>query len=98
MAVAGVGHESCGFRSADPSRAGVSLDRRRFELQIRTILVTYRGEKRRRDSETMREFRERALTILSGLEAEVAENAELAEVLAEARRELAETDPNDLPD
>jgi len=68
------------------------VDRRRIELQLRAILLTYRVEHRRRDSSTMREFRERAYVLLDGLEAAVAEMPDLRAALTSAREELLDDD------
>ena len=69
------------------------MDRRRIELQLRAILVTYRVEHRRRDSSTMREFRERAHSLLDGLQAEVGRFPDLKAALDDARKELLNDDP-----
>ena len=73
-----------------PSKAfqGNVMDRRRIELQIRAIVVSYRIERRRRDSATMEEFRARARSILDGLEEEVSRHPDLEARLAETRYEL----------
>jgi hypothetical protein len=68
------------------------MDRRRAELQIRAVVVTYRIEVRRRDAPTMGEFRERARAILSGVEGAVQGYPDLAERLRGARLEI-EADP-----
>ena len=68
------------------------MDRRRIELQLRAVTVTYRIEQRRRDSPTMEGFRERARAILLSLEEEVAPHPDLQAALADARRELAADD------
>jgi hypothetical protein len=64
------------------------MDRRRIELQIRAIVVSYRIERRRRDSPTMEEFRARARSILDGLEEDVRDHPDLEARLAETRHEL----------
>ena len=64
------------------------MDRRRIELQIRTIVVTYRIEERRRDGPTMEEFRARARSILDGLAEDARHYPDLDARLAEMRREL----------
>ena len=69
------------------------MDRRRIELQLRAILLTYRVEQRRRDSSTMREFRERAYSLLNGLELAVARYPDLKAALDSAREELSEEEP-----
>lgn len=68
------------------------MDRRRIELQIRAVLVTYRIEVRRRDAPTMGEFREAARAMLGGLEEAVQPYPDLAERLRDARHEI-EPDP-----
>ena len=65
-----------------------SVDDRRVQLQIEVIRVTYRIERRRRDSPTMAAFRERARSILDELESEVRATPELQASLAQARGEL----------
>lgn len=69
------------------------MDRRRIELQLRAILLTYRVEHRRRDSSTMREFRERAYSLLDELEAAAGRHPDLKAALDSAREELAADDP-----
>ncbi len=69
------------------------MDRRRIELQLRAILLTYRVEYRRRDSSTMREFRERAYSLLDGLEVPVGRYPDLKAALDSAREELRNDDP-----
>ena len=64
------------------------MDRRRIELQIRAIVVSYRIEERRRDSPTMDEFRARARSILDGLEEDARHDPDLEARLVEVRREL----------
>ncbi len=66
------------------------MDRRRIELQLRIVLVTYRIERRRRDSQVMQAFRERGRAILEDLAAEVAAFPDLEKVLIEARAELSD--------
>lgn len=73
------------------------MDRRRIELQLRVILLTYRVEHRRRDSLTMREFRERAYSLLNGLEAAVGPHPDLKDALDSARQELLNDDSLQLP-
>ncbi len=68
------------------------MNRRRIELQIRVVVVTYRVEQRRRDDSTMEEFRSRARSILEALDAEVQDHPDLAARLLEARRELSISD------
>ena len=68
------------------------MDRRRIELQLRAVIVTYRIELRRRDSQTMEEFREHAHSLLRTLEAEVQPHPDLQAALAEVRREIDEYD------
>ena len=64
------------------------MDRRQIELQIRAIVVSYRIERRRRDSPTLEGFRARAHTILDGLEDEAHRYPDLEARLVETRREL----------
>ena len=64
------------------------MDRRRIELQLRVIIVTYRIEHRRRDSPTMEEFRERAHSLLSSLEQEVQLHPDLQVALSAVRHEI----------
>ena len=64
------------------------MDRRRIEMQIRAVVVTYRIEQRRRDAPTMEKFRDRARSILDGLEVEVRPYPDLETQLLEARQEL----------
>ncbi len=68
------------------------MDKRRIELQIRAVLVTYRIEVRRRDAPTMEEFRVRARAMLGGIEEAAQQYPDLAEQLREARLEI-EADP-----
>ena len=69
------------------------MDRRRIDLQLRAILLTYRVEHRRRDSSTMREFRERAHRLLDGLEQAVRPYPDLKAALDSARVELLSDEP-----
>jgi hypothetical protein len=64
------------------------MDRRRIELQIRAIVVSYRIERRRRDTRTMEEFRARAQSILDGLEEATRSYPDLEARLVETRHEL----------
>ena len=64
------------------------MDRRRIELQIRAIVVSYRIEERRRDDPTMGKFRARARSILDGLEDDARHYPDLEARLVEVRREL----------
>ena len=64
------------------------MDRRRIEMQIRAVVVPYRIESRRRDSLTMRAFRDRARSLLAALEDDVLPYPDLADRLMEARQEL----------
>lgn len=52
-------------------------------------MLPYRIERRRRDTPTMEQFRERARLLLDGLEHDVRPYRDLEERLDEARRELA---------
>lgn len=64
------------------------MDRRRIALQIRAILLTYRVERRRRDSRIMEQFRGRARVLLNDLDASVGTDAELRKALSDARKEI----------
>ena len=66
------------------------VNERRVNFQIEVIRVTYRIERRRRDSPTMEAFRERARSILRELEPLAAERPDLQASLAVAQRELDE--------
>ena len=66
------------------------MDRRRIELQIRAVLVTYRIERGRRDAPTMQLFLGRATALLDGIGAEVQAYPDLAARLLDARQELAD--------
>jgi hypothetical protein len=66
------------------------VDRRRIELQIRAVVVTYRVERHRRDAPTIEQFRDRARSILHALEEEVRPHPDLAARLLEAHQELDE--------
>lgn len=66
------------------------MDRRHIELQIRTILVTYRGERRHHHSEVMHGVRQRAEELLADLEGAVEAYPDLRARLAEVRREINE--------
>ena len=68
------------------------MDRRRIELQIRSVMVTYRAEHRRRDTPTMTAFRARAHQLLDGLDDAVRPYPDLEIVLADAREELDRPD------
>jgi hypothetical protein len=64
------------------------MDRRRIDMQIRAVVVTYRVERRRRDAPTMQAFRDRARLLLDELEKEARSYPDLEARLLEARREL----------
>jgi hypothetical protein len=64
------------------------LDRRRVALQIRSILIPYRVELRRRDTATMEQFRVRARQMMDALDERVEGDPELSKALADARREI----------
>ena len=64
------------------------MDRKRAESQIRLVMVLHRVEARRRDSAAMIQFRDRAWRILEEVENQLDGDANLAALLAEARREL----------
>ncbi len=50
---------------------GDTVDRRRIELQLRAVMVTYRIEQRRRDSPTMAAFRTQAQASLEAARQEL---------------------------
>ena len=64
------------------------MDRRQIELQIRAVVVTYRIERQRRDTPTMKAFRARARSILDQLDAEARDYPDLVERLRDARQQL----------
>ena len=70
------------------------MDDRRVRLQIEVVRVTYRIERRRRDSSTMEAFRERARMILDELESAARAKPELQASLTQARDELDGDDPS----
>jgi hypothetical protein len=77
-------------------REGEALDRRRrIELQIRAVLVAYRGERRRQDSNVMERFRERADALLADLDPLVDGQPDLEQQLDDARRELDGREPSE---
>jgi hypothetical protein len=77
-------------------REGEALDRRRrIELQIRAVLVAYRGERRRQDSNVMERFRERAEALLADLDPLVDGQPDLEQQLDDARRELDGREPSE---
>lgn len=64
------------------------MDRRRFELQIRAILVMYRIERHARNRVTMDRFRVRAHQLLDELDAEADQHPDLRVRVAEVRAEI----------
>jgi len=68
------------------------VDRRRLELQIRAVTVTFRVERRRRDASTMGAFRDRARLILESLADDARPYPDLEAKRQEALGEL-EADP-----
>lgn len=68
------------------------MDRRRIELQIRAVLLTYRIEARRRGPHTMEAFRERARSLLDAAETKIGSDPELQARLDAAREELEPPD------
>lgn len=64
-----------------------------MQLQIAVVRVTYRIERRRRDSAIMEAFRDRARAILDRLEPEVRGKPELQASLTQARGELDGGEP-----
>lgn len=81
------GHGPCGSGSVE-QLVGVALDKRRVALQIRAILVMFRAEERRPDSETMRDVRSRTRQLLDELEEAVQPYPDLQDELSEARRQV----------
>lgn len=73
---------------------GTPMDRRRIELQIRAVLLTYRIEMRRRGSHTMEAFRVRARSLLDATEAKIESDPELQASLDAARVEIEAPDPS----
>jgi hypothetical protein len=72
-----------------PSTKGSPVNSKlRVEKQIRLVLAIYRVELRRRDSDEMIRFRDRAGAIFANLEASIGDDPELRSFLREARREL----------
>ena len=69
------------------------MDRRRIALQIRSILIPYRVERRRRDTATMEQFRLRARRMMDALEESVEGDPELRKALVDARREIDADEP-----
>jgi hypothetical protein len=83
------------LRSDFLHREGDALDRRRrIELQIRAVLITFRAERHRQSSAVMERFRERADTLLAALDPLVAGDSELEQQLDDARRELDGQEPS----
>jgi hypothetical protein len=68
--------------------------RQRAEKQIRLVLVMYRVEVRRRDSDEMVRFRDRARAIFDYLAAKLWDDPELMALLQEARWELRSEPPS----
>jgi uncharacterized protein (DUF2461 family) len=64
------------------------LDRRRIELQIRAVLVAFRGERRRRDHRVMNEMRRRSHALLDEVETHLVRHPDLQQSLMDARAEL----------
>jgi hypothetical protein len=64
------------------------MDRRQIELQLKAIVVTYRIERRRRDSPTLEGFRARAQQILDALENDARRYPDLEARLSATRNEL----------
>jgi hypothetical protein len=71
----------------------VFVERRRIELQIRAVRVTFRIEQPRGSPKSMAAFRSRARALLDGLEEEVRPYPELGRDLADARAEVDATEP-----
>ena len=64
------------------------MDRRRFALQMRAILVMYRVERRARNSVTMDHFRVRAHQLLDELDGTAADHPDLRGQIADLRTEI----------
>lgn len=65
-------------------------ERRRIEMQIMAVVLTYRSERLRLEEGQMERFRHRAREILARLVNTVRRHPELEERLAAAMRELDE--------
>jgi hypothetical protein len=77
------------------SEGSAAVDsRQRAEKQIRLVLVMYRVEVRRRDSDEMVRFRGRAQAIFDYLAAKFADDSEVMALLQEARWELRSEPPS----
>jgi hypothetical protein len=64
------------------------MGRRRIELQIRAVLVTFRAENKGRGRAMMDGFRARAHVLLDDLEVAVGEWPDLQARIREARQEI----------
>lgn len=64
------------------------MDRRRFELQIRAIVVMYRIERRGSNRVTMDLFRVRANQLLDELDVAAAQHPDLRVRVADVRAEI----------
>ena len=62
--------------------------RRRVELQIRAVAVTYRRERRRLEAHGLSKMRDRGRTLLNAVEADASPYAELLAALLNVREEL----------
>lgn len=71
------------------------MDRHRIELQIRAILVTFRGEQRRQNSQVMQQFRRRAAELIDQLQSDVDGQPDLEQQLDAARKELGVQRPTE---
>jgi hypothetical protein len=72
------------------------MDRRdRAAQEIRLVVAMHRAEQRRRDGDEMVRFRNRAQEIFDNLEGTIADDPELIDLLAQARRELRLGPPSD---
>lgn len=69
------------------------MDRRRFALQVRAILVMYRIERRAPNRGTIDRFRARAHRLLDELDEAVAQHPDLRGQVADARAEIDADDP-----
>ena len=64
------------------------MEKRRFELQLRAILVTYRLERHRRDGTIMAQFRGRARELLEELDVAASGQPDLRLKVADALAEI----------
>jgi hypothetical protein len=65
------------------------VDARHIRIQLNLIRVTYRTEAARLEESTLRAYRERASSILDGLQAHAAGDDGLLEQIEDVRREIS---------